>query len=604
MKNLVNKLKRISCAKVLMAIFSFVVIFIFIVSGITFTRQFFSNNSYSYMVDKSKTNTKFFSNQSDKVFITLESTALMISLNDNITSDAVLIKLKDISASMGFKRMAVVLPDGKSYSDDNLVFDSSNQRYFLDAIKEKKVMTEVEESPIDKNAYICISCPINSNNAFLGVLVAWVEDVSARDLFGLNSSMYSDGCLLINSQGKILFGKNRNYYVDLLNNSICDEQAINELGINVSSNRPYFFNYEQDNEKYYAYSNPMGKNGWSLISTQSDNNINGRFSDVLIKYHLFSALAFILIIVLIIHIFYILIIYNDKKRIIKEENSLLKELSDSNIFVYNIKTKEISITEPIRQYLGCESKSGFGLQFILDSGIILENHKIMITDFFERIDSGIASNEAYIRIRNEDNKFRLFEINAKTVFSRKGLPLKAIGCITENIKSNSNDEEMILYDNLTGLLNRSATKNYVSEYITTNVSETCALLILDLNNFKGVNDEFGYSFGDEVICSISVELRKLFRSSDIIGRTGDDEFSVFLKNAKSLDLIIEKIDLIFKIVTNTVVNGIHVPLSSNIGISMYPDDADNFNDIYANAEAALFISKRNGLNTYQFYKNI
>ncbi|MGL5259068.1 MAG: GGDEF domain-containing protein [Lachnospiraceae bacterium] len=170
-------------------------------------------------------------------------------------------------------------------------------------------------------------------------------------------------------------------------------------------------------------------------------------------------------------------------------------------------------------------------------------------------------------------------------------------------------------DTLTGLYNHGMTKKLVNEFIKSQkkLSYKGALLILDIDNFKQINDNFGHSFGDEVLCSISNKLKSCFRcgsnneflrkEDDIIGRTGGDEFMVFVKtpNLEGLPARLQKICELLH-VTYTTDSGRDITISTSIGIALITSSSDDFKTLYSKADVALYISKGNGKNCFTYYK--
>ena len=128
------------------------------------------------------------------------------------------------------------------------------------------------------------------------------------------------------------------------------------------------------------------------------------------------------------------------------------------------------------------------------------------------------------------------------------------------------------------------------------------MFIIDIDNFKTVNDTFGHTIGDTVLQKISSCLKSNFRSQDIIGRAGGDEFVVFLKNVSSDDLIYEKAELLRDALQNFSLSASETfPISISIGISLYPQNGCKYSELFTTADKALYSSKRNGKNRYTFY---
>ncbi|MCR4932606.1 MAG: GGDEF domain-containing protein [Lachnospiraceae bacterium] len=158
-------------------------------------------------------------------------------------------------------------------------------------------------------------------------------------------------------------------------------------------------------------------------------------------------------------------------------------------------------------------------------------------------------------------------------------------------------------DLLTELNNKSATERKIQEYIEAYPNGRAMMFILDIDNFKKINDTMGHAFGDTLLRTLGKEIKTEFRMTDIIGRTGGDEFMVFLKDVND-DLTVEReANRITKFFHDFKAGGDYVKYSAtaSIGAAIYPDDAKTFKDLYVAADQALYKAKKRGKNQLAFY---
>ncbi len=158
-------------------------------------------------------------------------------------------------------------------------------------------------------------------------------------------------------------------------------------------------------------------------------------------------------------------------------------------------------------------------------------------------------------------------------------------------------------DPLTGLYNKAATEQHISETLAACKTEDrrFAFFILDIDDFKRVNDDFGHAVGDMVIREFALELKRQFRDTDIAGRIGGDEFAAFLpvpgrawaeRKACKLGAALRK-----SFMSETYAFSI----TASIGIALAPRDGKNFAALYRNADAALYQAKKRGKNGFTVY---
>ena len=159
-------------------------------------------------------------------------------------------------------------------------------------------------------------------------------------------------------------------------------------------------------------------------------------------------------------------------------------------------------------------------------------------------------------------------------------------------------------DLLTGLLNKISTENRIKEYLEgEGKNKTCMMCVLDIDNFKKINDTMGHAFGDEVLASLGRQISAEFRVSDVIGRMGGDEFIIFLKDLKDETIISKEASRVANFFKNfTVGEYTKYAATASIGAAMYPKDATDFESLYKAADTALYKSKNRGKNQMSFYK--
>ncbi len=162
-------------------------------------------------------------------------------------------------------------------------------------------------------------------------------------------------------------------------------------------------------------------------------------------------------------------------------------------------------------------------------------------------------------------------------------------------------------DPLTKLYNKEVTALLIEDYIRFhNAQNLGALFLIDLDNFKSANDQRGHIFGDELLVTVAKKLSQLFRLDDIVGRIGGDEFMVFMKNVHDIESV--------ELKAHEICTALHIGfekkdktngfISASIGVALFPTHANEYNNLYKNADEALYSSKDNGKNTYSIYNTL
>lgn len=204
-------------------------------------------------------------------------------------------------------------------------------------------------------------------------------------------------------------------------------------------------------------------------------------------------------------------------------------------------------------------------------------------------------------------QFFWHELRGTVICDPKGKPLQSVG-VMNNIEERK--QQLQIWKNraerdpLTGLYNKTSANASICNYLQNDgAGRTHALMIIDLDNFKGVNDTYGHPFGDLVLTEFSHRLSSFFRSSDLIGRVGGDEFTVFLKDVASVENILEKTKLLCRTMTAAPI-GIQerYQVSLSVGISIYPEDGNSFETLFRRADLALYTAKDKGKNRFERFE--
>lgn len=149
-------------------------------------------------------------------------------------------------------------------------------------------------------------------------------------------------------------------------------------------------------------------------------------------------------------------------------------------------------------------------------------------------------------------------------------------------------------DMLTKLSNRGAFERVVAQYIHES-NQNAVLLIMDIDNFKSVNDTMGHAYGDMVLQLVGEQLSAAFRSGDTVSRLGGDEFVAFLPAAGNIQLIAEKAQaLIARVSAIKIQSDTPCKIGASIGLAQYPSNGCTFEELYKRADEALYRAKQAG----------
>ena len=160
-------------------------------------------------------------------------------------------------------------------------------------------------------------------------------------------------------------------------------------------------------------------------------------------------------------------------------------------------------------------------------------------------------------------------------------------------------------DVLTGIYNRGALaeiiENQAADYAQN--GKIGAFLLLDIDNFKNVNDNFGHIYGDEILKYVSSTLTSFFRSKDVVGRLGGDEIVVFMTDLPNQEVAIKKAESVCKRINEYMLKDNLTHLSCSVGLAFCPDHGDDYLSLYNHSDIALYRAKKQGKSRVVVYNN-
>ena len=181
--------------------------------------------------------------------------------------------------------------------------------------------------------------------------------------------------------------------------------------------------------------------------------------------------------------------------------------------------------------------------------------------------------------------------------------------ITEQKLNEKRIAQIAHYDDLTGLGNRVMFFEDLNKFISAAQRHKLYAMVffIDLDNFKLVNDSLGHDAGDELLKEVANRLRKIVRKHDVVARFSGDEFAVLLFNEKSHEKAIYEASMITKKIIASIAKMFYITrqqvfIGCSIGVTIFPEDGLNCEELLKNADLAMYEAKNRGRNNYQFYK--
>lgn len=294
-----------------------------------------------------------------------------------------------------------------------------------------------------------------------------------------------------------------------------------------------------------------------------------------------------------------------EKLLLEEERyRVAAEISNDILFEYDIKEDVMKFADKFKDLYG---RNPFipeftERDFTKECAVHPEDMGIF-SEYCCALKSGREMIEAEFRICDCRNEYIWCQTRGKTVYDDNRVPLKVIGKLA-NINLHKKELERLEYkakrDPLTGVYNKTVMKELVDAFIQKHRDGEHVFMIIDIDDFKKINDRYGHLQGDRILSHVIGQVKMIFTSGEIIGRIGGDEFAIFAGDVGNMDTVILKARLLQRALSTEYEEGdCTVAVSGSIGVSAYPKDGKSYNQLLNSADKALYEVKENGKNGYK-----
>lgn len=293
----------------------------------------------------------------------------------------------------------------------------------------------------------------------------------------------------------------------------------------------------------------------------------------------------------------------------KEKYRLIAELTDSALWEYDLQKKDL------KQYRKLKGKYSENQLLIKDyrrnslkNGWIHPEDISIFEAYCDSMDQGNDIINYEFRGLSDSGEYIWLRYQGTALKDVNGKVLSIMGR-TINIDREYKDREKLIRkterDPLTGLNNRASTKEKAEKCFERSGSKKTqqhAYMIIDIDNFKQANDQWGHLFGDILLETFSKQLENIFDSTDIVGRIGGDEFVVIQKDIPNPEYVENYAKEICEIAKKHLnVTKVNTEITVSIGIALFPTDGNNYDTLYRRADVALYTAKSKGKDQHAFY---
>lgn len=285
---------------------------------------------------------------------------------------------------------------------------------------------------------------------------------------------------------------------------------------------------------------------------------------------------------------------------------LLSGINDG-IWDKNLLTGEVYHSEKWKEILGYTEEEYIDNKRIWKQSIHPSDFKRVRSEYLNYLAKKIPVYKAEFRMHKKNGDYIWVYETGKAIWDADGKPIRIAGSITDITERKRHEAliySMAYYDSLTSLPNKPMFSQYLSEFVSKfkGTGKRFALMLLDLDNFKTINDTLGHPYGDKVLITISDLLKNHISKGTVLSRFGGDEFTILIPDAGDTKTILSQAEQIIGLFKNPLlVNSQEIYITPSIGISIFPDDSSDESSLIKNADTAMYHAKSLGKNSCQLY---
>lgn len=511
-----------------------------------------------------------------------------------------------VSASTGryynFNGMDRVLQEGDAENNWYYDFLASDLDYSLNVDND-----EVEGASNEITVFI--NCKVTDHNGNVcGVVGVGIRMEHLQELLGDYEQKFGVETYLIDSDGTIEISTTYNGYESADWFEINGQEGLREQVMDWKEDTANLELWDTDDAKgsdrSYIVTRYIPELSWHLLVGQNTEKIVQKM-----RFQIYQACLWILAIILIVLAVITTVIRRFNMQItelLEERQTVFRKATEElydNIYELNI-TQNTYAGERTKQFFASLGAGGLsydeGLRVIAQKEIKEEFREGYIATFnpqnvIREYENGNNQLRYDFMITQDGENYYWMRIDANIFYSKED---NCIHMFTyrKNIDAEKQKEFQAKTDEMTGFFTKKATERMIQKSLQTNVTQLHAFYILDIDNFKTANDQFGHAFGDFCIKEFTGIIKKHFTEEDILGRVGGDEFVAFvsitnIKWAKEkAEELLHALDITCKY------QSAEWKMSASIGVAISPMCGTDFDTLYRNADKALYQTKQRGKN--------
>lgn len=298
----------------------------------------------------------------------------------------------------------------------------------------------------------------------------------------------------------------------------------------------------------------------------------------------------------------------EMKAMLEEQKYLIiSDISEELPYEYDIAEDMITFADKFNHIFEGESIIEHPAKSMIDTGLVSNDTKEAIEELFYLAKAGTEYHSTEFKLKTKSSGYQWYFSTFSTIYDENGIPLRVVGLL-RNIHAQKLEQQQLLSraerDQMTNLYNKVTTEGKIKSHIRElNGNSYNVMMLIDIDDFKNINDTYGHLKGDEVIIDVARAMTEFCGDYGIAGRLGGDEFCMFLYNVLDTTLATEKAKLVADKLRSIYPGNSDIPckVTLSIGIASTNEQIP-YSVLLENADTALYQAKLSGKNCFYCYK--
>ena len=251
-----------------------------------------------------------------------------------------------------------------------------------------------------------------------------------------------------------------------------------------------------------------------------------------------------------------------------------------------------SVRDEAHQFIGDDYYIPFEESLSMVHPMDRDEYRRLMKEAASKVVTGMLESRINIALPGEKVNFQWFRMYYRSIRNEDGKMVRVIGR-SYNVDEDKLNREAARRDYLTNFFTKGEIIKAINHQIESNPEMPYVMMVIDIDNFKSINDTFGHTFGDSVIIDNANTIRSVLPSNALLGRVGGDEFVACVEGDISSEVCENLVGRLFEEINKIHIKGMDEPISISVGVTRFPSgDYDSFEQIYSRTDAAMYESKK------------